>query len=170
MRDDDPEEEEDNQPPLNALEEDDNDDRGMHQQNRGFGDDGRSGAMVEEAKRLMEDDDDEVQPAAQEQVEEDSGPKIKMGKIGKKGKKPAAAAANSSEGYTKKLTAANLDRPSAGSGGGFNENDIEFMKKAIQVLCQSTNPLGKSIDYVTDDVDSMSKEYEHWRKEAITCS
>jgi len=23
---------------------------------------------------------------------------------------------------------------------------------------------------VTDDVDSMSKEYEHWRKEAITCN
>ena len=44
------------------------------------------------------------------------------------------------------------------------------MKKAIQVLCQSTNPLGKSIDYVTDDVDSMSKEYEFWRREAIACS
>jgi len=39
------------------------------------------------------------------------------------------------------------------------------MKKAIQVLCQSTNPLGKSIDFVTDDVDAMSKEFERWRKE-----
>ena len=38
------------------------------------------------------------------------------------------------------------------------------MKKAIQVLCQSTNPLGKSIDFVTDDIDSMNKEYEHWKK------
>lgn len=38
------------------------------------------------------------------------------------------------------------------------------------MLCQSTNPLGKSIDYVSDDVDSMSKEYEHWRKEAIQCT
>ena len=38
------------------------------------------------------------------------------------------------------------------------------------MLCQSTNPLGKSIDYVTDDVDSMSKEFEHWRKEAIQCT
>ena len=38
------------------------------------------------------------------------------------------------------------------------------------MLCQSTNPLGKSIDYVTDDVDSMSKEFEHWRKEAINCT
>lgn len=44
------------------------------------------------------------------------------------------------------------------------------MKKAIQMLCQSTNPLGKSIDFVTDDVDSMSKEYEKWRKESISCT
>ena len=43
------------------------------------------------------------------------------------------------------------------------------MKKAIQVLCQSTNPLGKSIDFVSEDIDSMNKEYEHWRKEAMTC-
>ena len=53
---------------------------------------------------------------------------------------------------------------------GFTEQDIEFMRQAIQILCRSTNPLGKSIDFVTDDVDSMSKEYEHWRKEAITCN
>ena len=59
----------------------------------------------------------------------------------------------------------------AGSGpsGGFTENDIEFMKKAIQILCQSTNPLGKSIDFVTDDIDSMSAEYEYWRKESLSC-
>lgn len=43
------------------------------------------------------------------------------------------------------------------------------MKKAIQVLCQSTNPLGKSIDFVTDDIDSMNKEFEHWRKESHSC-
>lgn len=54
-------------------------------------------------------------------------------------------------------------------GGGFSENDIEFMKKAIQILCQSTNPLGKSIDFVTDDIDSMNKEYEYWRRESFSC-
>ena len=53
--------------------------------------------------------------------------------------------------------------------GGFSENDIEFMKKAIQILCQSTNPLGKSIDFVTDDIDSMTKEYDHWKKESAAC-
>jgi TRAF3-interacting protein 1 len=58
----------------------------------------------------------------------------------------------------------------AGAGsGGFTENDIEFMKKAIQILCQSTNPLGKSIDFVTDDIDSMSKEYDYWRRESQSC-
>ena len=99
-------------------------------QNRGgFNDDGRSGAMVEEAKRLMEDDDEEpAQKAAGE--EEPSGPKIKMGKIGKKSKKPTGAAAGGqSENYTKKLAAASLDAPSR--GGAFSESDIEFMKKAI---------------------------------------
>jgi TRAF3-interacting protein 1 len=55
------------------------------------------------------------------------------------------------------------------SGAAFTENDIEFMKKAIQILCQSTNPLGKSIDFVTDDIDSMSKEYEYWRRESLQC-
>ena len=53
---------------------------------------------------------------------------------------------------------------------GFKEEDIEFMRKAIQVLCQSTNPLGKSIDFVTDDVESMSNEYKLWRQEAIQCN
>ena len=73
-----------------------------------------------------------------------------------------------SENYNKKVSS--LAAVQSSGAGGFNENDIEFLKKAIQVLCQSTNPLGKSIDYVTDDVDSMSKEYEFWRREAITCT
>lgn len=92
-----------------------------------------------------------------------------MGRIGKKKKKSAAAAANQEEKYTKKIGGVQQEAKSSVPSGGFNENDIEFMKKAIQVLCQSTNPLGKSIDFVTDDIDSMSKEYEHWRKESIAC-
>jgi len=95
-----------------------------------------------------------------------------MGRIGKKKAKGAAGAkaGPAGESYTKKIGGGVDLGDSKISGGGFNENDIEFMKKAIQILCQSTNPLGKSIDFVTDDVDSMSKEYEHWRKESITCS
>jgi hypothetical protein len=94
-----------------------------------------------------------------------------MGRIGKKKKSKGGKAEPESQSYTKQIggvSAPVAPKPTT-VGGGFSENDIEFMKKAIQILCQSTNPLGKSIDFVTDDVDSMSKEYEHWRKESITC-
>lgn len=111
-------------------------------------------------------DDDEDAP----RQDEDTGPKIKMGRIGKKKKKTAKG--DEGQSYTKQIGGASAPiapKPTS-VGGGFSENDIEFMKKAIQILCQSTNPLGKSIDFVTDDVDSMSKEYEHWRKESIACT
>lgn len=114
----------------------------------------------------MAADDDEEQQAANQGDE--VGPKIKMGRIGKKKKaatESTAATKKTADTYTKKI--GNMETESRQIGGGFNESDIEFMKKAIQILCQSTLPLGKSIDFVTDDVDSMSKEYEHWRKEAI---
>lgn len=125
-------------------------------------------AFVEEAKKLMQEGDDdkprEDAPAA------GGGVKI-VRKLGPQ-KKGAAANANQNA-YTKKVGGEALGpTPSKGSGGGgngFTENDIEFMKKAIQILCQSTNPLGKSIDFVTDDIDSMSKEYEYWRKESQAC-
>lgn len=112
--------------------------------------------------------DDDEEPALIQGGEE-KGPQIKMGKIGKKKKKGGEGTGATKEAYTKKI--ASIDTvDSRPIGAGFNENDIEFMKKAIQILCQSTLPLGKSIDFVTDDVDSMSKEYEHWRREAISCT
>ena len=140
----------------------------MHEQQ--FGNDeedmGRGGALVEEAKRLMADDGDEM-PAQNEA----GGPKIKMGRLGKRGKKPAEGGAPAKGEEKSKSTAggaaAALSKGAAmHPSGGFNEKDIEFMKKAIQVLCQSTNPLGRSIEFVTDDLDSMNKEFEHWRKES----
>lgn len=121
---------------------------------------------------MMKDgEDDDDKPA----VDENAGPKIKMGKIGKKKKKgvssdkPGAGGAKADGGFSKIQSGAD-DMQDRGNNEGFTEGDIEFMRKAIQILCRSTNPLGKSIDFVTDDVDSMSKEYEHWRKEAITCN
>lgn len=130
---------------------------------------GRGGALVEEAKRLMQNEEQE------ETAVENSGPKIKMNKIGKKAGPAKKGEANTvAKGASApKAAAADTwkpsDKGSSSTGGGFSEQDIEFMKKAIQVLCQSTNPLGKSIDFVTDDIDSMTKEYDHWRKEFSAC-
>ena len=120
---------------------------------------------MEDAKRMMQNEEEE----ANREVD-NGGPKIKMNRIGKKSRKPAGGAAAAGAG--KGAAASEPWKPaekSSGGSGGFSEQDIEFMKKAIQVLCQSTNPLGKSIDFVTDDIDSMNKEFEHWRKEASSC-
>ena len=96
-----------------------------------------------------------------------------MGRVGKNKKKAAGATGGSKgEKGADNDMGLGVSKPTSSGfsgGAGFTEQDVEFMKKAIQVLCQSTNPLGKSIDFVTDDVDSMSKEYERWRKESIQC-
>jgi len=61
-------------------------------------DDGRGGALVEEAKRLMQDDIEENQN--QQQQVESSGPKIKMGKLGRRkpGKKDDSSKATAAPG------------------------------------------------------------------------
>ena len=38
------------------------------------------------------------------------------------------------------------------------------MREAIQQLTQSCNPLGKSMDFVHDDIDNMMKEYGQWKQ------
>ena len=119
---------------------------------------------------MMNDGEDDDKPA----VDENAGPKIKMGRIGKKKKTKGAegakaGGAGADSGFSKPKSQVPDEMEDRGQEG-FTEGDIEFMRQAIQILCRSTNPLGKSIDFVTDDVDSMSKEYEHWRKEAITCN
>ena len=149
----------------------------MNQQNnmQNFDNDGQEGALVADMRRQMEEEQADFRPQAE--PDEDAGPKIKMGRIGKKKKRRGGAAGAAAAEAERPQAAGGLDMPGRKAGGGagfaggqgFTEQDVEFMKKAIQVLCQSTNPLGKSIDFVTDDVDSMSKEYERWRKESIAC-
>jgi TRAF3-interacting protein 1 len=48
---------------------------------------------------------------------------------------------------------------------GFTESEITDLRKSIQVLCQATNPLGKCMDHVHDDMETMNKELEQWKSE-----
>lgn len=83
---------------------------------------------------MMADDDNEDAPSKDD---DDNGPKIKMGRIGKKKKSKGAKAEPESQSYTKQIGGASAPvapKPTT-VGGGFSENDIEFMKKAIQILC-----------------------------------
>ena len=41
--------------------------------------------------------------------------------------------------------------------------DIKVLRKQVQILCRSANPLGGSIDFVHDDMEMMKKEYEKWK-------
>ena len=98
--------------------------------------DGEHGAFVEEAKKLMQQDDDDEKPN-QDAPAAGGGVKI-VRKLGPQKKAPA----NSKDGgkqeqFAKKVGGVELPKPSGGGGsqGGFTENDIEFMKKAIQILC-----------------------------------
>ncbi|KAJ1616297.1 microtubule-binding protein MIP-T3-domain-containing protein, partial [Pavlovales sp. CCMP2436] len=43
------------------------------------------------------------------------------------------------------------------------KDEIATLRTDIQLLCQSTNPLGKSLEYVHEDLEAMTRELEHWR-------
>ena len=42
-------------------------------------------------------------------------------------------------------------------------NDIDFLRSIIQNMTKSITPLGKSMDFISEDVETMTKEYETWR-------
>lgn len=46
----------------------------------------------------------------------------------------------------------------------YNMKNVQDLRKQIQNICQSANPLGKCVDFVYDDMESMNKELARWRK------
>lgn len=50
---------------------------------------------------------------------------------------------------------------------GFSSSDVVFLRASIQQLCQATNPLGKCLEYVFEDMESMNRELETWRDEYV---
>jgi TRAF3-interacting protein 1 len=43
--------------------------------------------------------------------------------------------------------------------------EMNALRADIQRLCQAANPVGKSVEFVHEDLDAMAKELEFWRKE-----
>ena len=48
----------------------------------------------------------------------------------------------------------------------FNPADLETIKNYVQDITKNSNPIGKIIDFLGDDVDSMNKEMQSWIKES----
>ena len=57
---------------------------------------------------------------------------------------------------------------SKSSADQLSDEHVDTLRSAIQVLCQATNPLGKCMDYVHDDLAAMNKEHERWVHEYRT--
>jgi hypothetical protein len=51
-----------------------------------------------------------------------------------------------------------------GSADGQTITTIEGMKDSIQNITQSINPMGKIIQFIDDDVESMKREYDSWAR------
>lgn len=43
--------------------------------------------------------------------------------------------------------------------------EIEKLRSSIQIVCRSALPLGKIMDYIQEDMDTMQNELKMWRKE-----
>merc|ERR1712054_425997 len=47
-----------------------------------------------------------------------------------------------------------------------HKNEIAVLRSNIQTLCQSSNPLGKCLEFVQEDMDSMGRELETWKADS----
>lgn len=43
--------------------------------------------------------------------------------------------------------------------------EVERLRVSVQTVCRSALPLGRIMDYIQEDVDSMQAELQMWRKE-----
>ncbi len=50
----------------------------------------------------------------------------------------------------------------------FNVADLDAIKNFVQDITKNANPIGKIIDFLGDDVESMNKELQSWIRESKT--
>jgi len=81
----------------------------------------------------------------------------------KEKEEPKEAAKESSGGGGIKM--GKLRQPKTASASSYAEVDVEKLATLAQSLCQTVNPLGKSVDMIYQDIASMSKELDMWRSE-----
>merc|ERR1719230_2529003 len=52
----------------------------------------------------------------------------------------------------------------SGAGGKLpSKTEVSALRASIRTLCQSSNPLGRCLEYVQEDSEAMGKELENWR-------
>ncbi|CAM9793647.1 unnamed protein product [Ascophyllum nodosum] len=85
------------------------------------------------------------------------GSGIRMGRL----RGPRASSLSALAAST--VAKAGASRSASVGGGGYGDADVAKLMDAIQMLCQSTHPLGKCLDFVHEDLSLMSQEMDHWK-------
>lgn len=111
----------------------------------------------------MKDAEENNFVANQEEGQQVQKSQIIMGKIGSKKKKGKN---DKKEQEAEKVQ--NVKHAMGGFIKGEALIDMEPLRRAVQTLVQNTNPLGKCMDMLQEGGDSMSKEYEMWKKQGET--
>ena len=101
---------------------------------------------AEEKRKKTEGAEDAVKPEAK------GASKIKMGRLGAKPK------AEPKEDRAEPGMEAKKDMIPKG-----DIHDVDFLRGIIQSMTKTIAPLGKSMDFISEDVETMTKEYETWR-------
>ncbi|GAQ86389.1 hypothetical protein KFL_002860130 [Klebsormidium nitens] len=52
-----------------------------------------------------------------------------------------------------------------GKTDSVKKEELARLRGVVQSLCQSATPLGKSMEYLQEDLENMGKEFHHWNKE-----
>ncbi|RNF07944.1 uncharacterized protein Tco025E_07274, partial [Trypanosoma conorhini] len=52
------------------------------------------------------------------------------------------------------------------SGAAVAESELSKLREQLQLLTKASNPLGKLLESIYDDIDTMARELEMWRSEA----
>lgn len=79
------------------------------------------------------------------------------------GKKKATAKASDNPAV------ANLQQDTQGIiSGGSSQTDVEQLIKLVQTITQNAHPLGKSLEFINDDIESMNQELDYWNKQYQT--
>lgn len=53
-----------------------------------------------------------------------------------------------------------------GGGHALGDGDLNQLREQLQMLTKASNPLGKFLEAIHDDIDSMTRELEMWRSES----
>ncbi|XP_036396770.1 TRAF3-interacting protein 1-like [Megalops cyprinoides] len=136
-----------------------------------------SSAVIVEGKQLSDDEDGDAQfvvedaaaPPAERPVEVDGAVELqgeeKHGGLVKKILETKRDYETSPSSPKSKAKGAPVSETAHRKERDLVSREMERLRSSIQTVCRSALPLGKIMDYIQEDMDSMQNELQAWRRE-----